>query len=112
MLSDCRKRIQYFLYDLVRLAEDAMQLDPAQRLAWKELFDISEKARARHTADKEESLFPRLRAMNDGRLNEVFVKIEELEADHKRANESHSAVHAIGVCWLLMVGSAWKRLRV
>ena len=33
MLSDCRKRIQYFLDDLVRLAEDAMQLDPAQRVA-------------------------------------------------------------------------------
>ena len=38
--------------------------------------------------------------MNDGRLNEAFVKIEELEADHKRANEYHSAVDAIGVRWL------------
>lgn len=100
MLSDCHKRIHYFLQDLVRLVENAMQLDPAQRLALERAIRYFRESAPRHTADEEESLFPRLRAMNDGRLNEAFVKIEELEADHKRANECHRAVDAIGVRWL------------
>ena len=100
MLSDCHKRIQYFLRDLVRLADDAMQLDPSQRVALERGLRYFRESGPRHTADEEESLFPRLRAMNDGRLNEAFVKIQELEADHKRANEFHSVVDAIGVRWL------------
>lgn len=100
MLSDCHKRIQYFLHDLVRLAEGAVQLDPAQRVALERALRYFRESGPGHTADEEESLFPRLRAINDGRLKEAFVKIEELEADHKRANESHSAVDAIGVHWL------------
>jgi hemerythrin-like domain-containing protein len=101
MLSDCHKRIQFFLRDLVRLAESAMRLDPDQRVALERALRYFRESAPRHTADEEESLFPRLRAMNDRRLNEVFVKIEELEADHKRANESHSAVDTIGVRWLV-----------
>ena len=101
MLSDCHKRIQYFLHDLVRLAESAMRLDPAQRVALERALRYFRESAPRHTADEEESLFPRLRAMNDGRLNSAFLKIEELEADHKRANESHSVVDAIGVRWLV-----------
>jgi hemerythrin-like domain-containing protein len=78
-----------------------MRLDPDQRVALERALRYFRESAPRHTADEEESLFPRLRAMNDRRLNEVFVKIEELEADHKRANESHSAVDAIGVRWLV-----------
>lgn len=101
MLSDCHRRIQFCLRDLVRLAESAMRLDPDQRVALERALRYFRESAPRHTADEEESLFPRLRAMNDGRLNKVFVKIEELEADHMRANESHSAVDAIGVRWLV-----------
>src|SRR5665213_2223512 len=100
MLSDCHKRIQYFLRDLVQLSEEATQLDPAQRVALERALRYFRESGPRHTADEEESLFPRLRAMKDERLNKVFVKIEELEADHVRANEAHSAVDAIGVRWL------------
>ena len=71
MLLDCHKRIQYFLHDLVRLVEDAVQLDPASVCGFGKSSSIFQSA-PRHTADEEESLFPRLRAMNDGRLNEVF----------------------------------------
>jgi hemerythrin-like domain-containing protein len=100
VLSDCHKRIEYFLHDLIRLAEDVKQLDPAQCVALEKALRYFRESGPRHTADEEESLFPRLRAMNDGRLNQAFEKIEKLEADHKRANKAHSTVDAIGVRWL------------
>lgn len=100
MLSDCHKRIRYFLHDLTRLAEEATHLDPAQRVALERALRYFRESGPRHTADEEESLFPRLRAMNNGRLDATFVKIEALEADHQRANKAHSTVDAIGIRWL------------
>lgn len=101
MLSDCHKRIQFFLKDLVRLAADAERpLDAVRRAALERALRYFQESGPRHTADEEESLFPRLRAMNDARLNEALAKIDELEADHKRANEAHDAVDAIGGRWL------------
>ncbi len=39
----------------------------------------------KHTADEEESLFPRLRQYKDEVVSEVFEVLEQLEAQHRRA---------------------------
>lgn len=101
MLSDCHKRIQFFLKDLVRLAENSEEpLDDMRRTALERALRYFRESGPRHTADEEESLFPRLRALKDARLNEALENVELLEADHERANVAHEAVDGIGVRWL------------
>jgi len=101
-LSDCHKRIQYFLKDLVRLAEGTSNatLDLDRRVALERALRYFRESAPRHTADEEESLFPRLRAMNDERLHSAWVKIEQLQKDHERADVAHRIVDGIGVRWL------------
>lgn len=101
MLSDCHRRIEFFLRDLSRLAETAEEpLDQDRRRALERALRYFRESGPRHTADEEESLFPRLKAMQDERLNEALERIKELESDHERADAGHHAVDAIGVRWL------------
>jgi hemerythrin-like domain-containing protein len=102
MLSDCHKRIQYFLRDLVQLAECSRNptLEPDRRVALERALRYFRESGPRHTADEEESLFPLLRAVKDDRLRLTWVKIERLQKDHERADEAHRIVDGIGVRWL------------
>ncbi|HEY5329156.1 MAG TPA: hemerythrin domain-containing protein [Acidobacteriaceae bacterium] len=102
MLGDCHKRILFFLNDLVRLAESAPSapLDSAQRAALERALRYFQESGPRHTADEEESLFPRLAALHDERVDELLAKINLLEADHASAELVHLEIDAIGVCWL------------
>jgi hemerythrin-like domain-containing protein len=102
MLSDCHKRIQYFLQDLVRLAEGTSNatLDSDRRVALERALRYFRESAPRHTADEEESLFPLLRALKDDRLRSAWVKIEQLQKDHERADDAHRIVDGIGVRWL------------
>lgn len=101
MLGDCHKRIRFFLSDLARLAQDAEErLDAGQRNALERALRYFRESGPRHTADEEESLFPRLRAIKDAQLDETLAKVRELETDHERANEAHSAVDVLGDRWL------------
>ena len=101
MLRDCHKRIQFFLTDLMRLADSSAEpLDSARRTALERALRYFRESGPRHTADEEESLFPRMRKMSDARVDEALKEIRELEADHQRANEAHAAVEALGSRWL------------
>jgi len=106
MLSDCHKRIQYFLRSLVVLAEQALDgplsepLNKDQRIRLETALHYFREGGPRHTADEEESLFPRLRSIDTPAIREAFAKIEELEADHKRAEAKHREVDTIGRRWL------------
>ena len=101
MLTDCHRRIKFFLSDLVRLAEDAGEpLDAERRRALERALRYFQESGPRHTADEEESLFPRLRAKHDPRLNDALERIKELESDHDRADIGHAEVDAIGNSWL------------
>ncbi len=101
MLSDCHKRIQFFLKDLVRLAEMAEQpLDSGYRAALERALRYFQESGPRHTADEEESLFPRLRAIKHPHIQKALAKMDALEADHQRASAAHDEVDAIGRLWL------------
>jgi hemerythrin-like domain-containing protein len=57
-------------------------------------FDL---AAPKHTADEEQSLFPRLRELagDDPQLAEAMAKVAALEADHVLADEGHAEAR----CW-------------
>jgi hemerythrin-like domain-containing protein len=76
-------------------------LTPDQHLGLEKALWYFREAGPRHTADEEESLFPRLRAMDIPRVRRAFEKLEKLEADHRRAEADHDEIDAIGHRWLL-----------
>src|SRR5215831_17095475 len=57
-------------------------------------------AAPKHTADEEESLFPRLRRLSNDRLLAVMARIESLEEEHICADRIHAEVDALGRAWL------------
>src|SRR5207302_10152205 len=57
-------------------------------------------AAPKHTADEEESLFPRLRSLDVPGLEAVLARIDSLEQDHECAERSHVEVDRLGRLWL------------
>ena len=57
-------------------------------------------AAPRHTADEEQSLFPRLRASTDPAARRALEIVERLERDHAQADRHHAAVDGIVRRWL------------
>ena len=102
MLGDCHRRIEKFLHVLVRVSELSQggPLSQEHRAAFDTALRYFREGAPRHTADEEESLFPRLRRMNDGRVSAVLARIESLEQDHVRADTLHKAADLLGQRWL------------
>lgn len=99
LLSDCHRRIEQFLAVLVTIAgvRGGAALEEPDRRALQGALRYFDTAAPRHSADEEESLFPRLRASGDRAACEA---LERLEADHRAAGEHHDAVHTLGHRWL------------
>jgi hemerythrin-like domain-containing protein len=101
LLSDCHRRIEYFLAVLIRLSDLAGQpLTPDQ---WKDLekaLNYFVSAAPRHTADEEKSLFPRLRATHDPRAADALAHLSQLERDHEMADAHHHAVDRFCRRWM------------
>ena len=103
MLVDCHKRIQFFLRTLVTLAATGREqpLDHDRRLSLEKALRYFRDAAPKHTADEEESLFPRLGRIDTPQVCEIFSKLGELEADHRHADSQHLEVDIIGRQWLV-----------
>ncbi len=101
LLTDCHRRIEYFLDVLVRLTRAAKApLTPDQ---WKEMdgaLNYFVFAAPRHTADEEQSLFPRLRSRQDPRAAQALECMQELEQEHELAAAHHEAVDRFCRRWL------------
>ena len=97
LLSDCHRRIEMFLGSLQRVAQviDRPLTDEARAALDSALRYFRESA-PKHTADEEESLFPRLRRLQDPELEKALATLDALEADHSKANTLHAAVDALG----------------
>ncbi len=102
MLSDCHRRIEMFLNVLVRVAEQAKgaALNEEQRGALETALRYFRQAAPKHTADEEESLFPRLRQIESAEVRALMVRIESLEEEHVCADRSHGEVDSLGRLWL------------
>lgn len=96
LLSDCHRRIESFLGALMAVGEvisgplneeTARALDSALR--------YFAEAAPKHTADEEDSLFPRLRKFDDAEMHSALVQLEHLEAD-RAANPLHADVDRLG----------------
>jgi hemerythrin-like domain-containing protein len=102
LLSDCHRRVESFLRALILVAEQARggELNPRQREALETALRYFCEAAPKHTADEEESLFPRMREIGNGATRKALAKIQALEADHQVAKGGHDVVEEMGRKWL------------
>lgn len=102
LLGDCHRRIERFLHTLIAIARDAAggPLTQPQRDQLDAAVTYFSTAAPRHTADEEESLFPRLRASADPAAAHALQLVDRLEHDHREASEHHDAVDALVRRWL------------
>src|SRR5260370_20268320 len=98
MLKDCHRRIERFLQVLSRVADRARgrSLDAEETAAVEAALHYFRVGGERHTADEEESLFPRLRACSQAPAKTVG----ELQHDHRRADALHAEVDRLFTAWL------------
>jgi hemerythrin-like domain-containing protein len=99
MLKDCHRRIEHFLHIICVVAERAQgrTLSQEEAAAVEAALHYFRIGGRRHTADEEESLFPRLRMSEAlGNLRELG----ELENEHREANELHDAVNLLYAAWI------------
>lgn len=105
LLSDCHRRIEKFLEQLLRVTQVARGgvLQPQQHEALATALRYFRNAAPLHTADEETSLFPRLRELaqnGNETAQRALVVMERLEADHDAADLRHAEIDEIGTRWL------------
>jgi hemerythrin-like domain-containing protein len=96
LLGDCHRRIERFLGVLLTLSRTRQggPLEPAEAGSLRTALEYFRTAAPLHTADEEESLFPRLRAAG------ALDSLDGLEADHEVSAAAHAEVDALGQAWL------------
>jgi hemerythrin-like domain-containing protein len=97
LLTDCHRRIERFLGVLVRVISDRRggALSDEQRIALDTALTYFREAAPKHTADEEETLFPRLRA-----AGHALTDLDSLHEDHGRADRAHAQVDRLGREWI------------
>ncbi len=101
LLSDCHRRIEMFLGTLERVASVIDRpLTEDTRPALESVLRYFREAAPKHTADEEESLFPRLRQMHLPDIENAIARLELLEHDHVLAGSLHAEVEELGQRYL------------
>jgi hemerythrin-like domain-containing protein len=97
LLSDCHRRVEMFMGSLQAVAAISGQplTDEARRSLDLALRYFREAA-PKHTADEEESLFPRLRRIKSAAMTEALAQMDALEEDHRWAEPLHAGVERLG----------------
>jgi len=97
LLSDCHRRIEMFLATLDRLSPLVDKpLNDDARSALEAALRYFREAAPKHTADEEESLFPRLRQTQHPDVQAALETLAPLEQEHRRANALHAEVDRLG----------------
>ena len=101
LLSDCHRRVEMFLGMLERVADviDGPATEEVTRTLESALRYFSQAA-PKHTADEEESLFPRLRQIPDPEIEAAFARLDQLEQEHRWAAPLHAGVERLGAQFL------------
>jgi hemerythrin-like domain-containing protein len=101
LLSDCHRRIEMFLGTLERVASVIDRpLTEDIRSALESALRYFREAAPKHTADEEESLFPRLRQLHLPDVEAAIERLEPLEHDHVLAGSLHAEVEELGQRYL------------
>jgi hemerythrin-like domain-containing protein len=108
VLSDCHRRIEGFLNLLVLVTEQTAgaKLRSEERAALETALRYFREAAPKHTRDEEESLFPRLRAVQNPLAQAAFSLLDTLQKDHETADLAHQEVESICQRWLADDGLA------
>lgn len=108
LLSDCHRRIEMFLGALEKVGSCLDQpLTDDTRAALESALRYFRDAAPKHTADEEESVFPRLRQSSDAEAQKALATLGALEQEHRRADSLHEQVDKLGkIC--LQQGSLSK----
>jgi hemerythrin-like domain-containing protein len=95
-------RIEHFLDVLVMVHAQTGggSLTALQRKQLEGAIRYFSTAAPRHTADEEQSLFPKLRASHDPAAGAVLEILDRLEHDHDDADVRHREVDRLGRAWL------------
>jgi hemerythrin-like domain-containing protein len=103
LLWDCHRRIERFLEVLIKVSEQARggPLTAEQRSALDDALRYFREAAPHHTADEEETLFPRLRKRDEPEVKAVLSRVDALQQDHAQANRRHRDVELLGQSWLV-----------
>lgn len=102
MMKDCHRRIEHFL-DVLRKVERRFgesELDDEGRRALEASLNYFANFAPRHTADEEQSLFPRMRRRDDPDARAVMADLGRLEHDHRRCEACHAIVDGVVRDWL------------
>lgn len=99
MLQDCHRRIERFLVILCDVAEraHARSLTGGESDAVRAALAYFRDGGRRHTADEEESLFPRMRALSSAA---ALDSISHLEDDHREADSLHNDIDRLYTNWI------------
>jgi hemerythrin-like domain-containing protein len=101
LLSDCHRRVEMFLGMLEAVAQVIGQPpDEETPRALQSALHYFAQAAPKHTADEEESLFPRLRRLHDPDVELALSQLDRLEADHRWAAPLHSEIERLGMQYL------------
>jgi hemerythrin-like domain-containing protein len=101
LLGDCHRRIEGFLSLLIKIAQaHGGELNPEQREALEKALRYFREAAPNHTRDEEESLFPRMCASNNMKVRAALAALDDLEADHDKAEKAHAEVETLARRWL------------
>lgn len=98
LLTDCHRRIKKFLSLMITVMRQTHggPLQENQRKAFETALRYFKEAAPTHTLDEEESLFPRMRKLN----NPGMQSLDHLEQDHAKVEVSHEHVNRLGEKWL------------
>ena len=101
LLSDCHRRIEMFLGVLHGIAQmENRLLTKDEQGSLEKALHYFHEAAPKHTADEEQSLFPRLRHSSRTEVQSALRELERLETAHERATPMHAEVELLGQCWL------------
>src|SRR6185369_14309138 len=102
LLTDCHRRVDKFLSVLVQVSAEAQggRLNPGHRASLDTALRYFREAAPKHTADEEDSLFPRLRALQNPELKPVLERVDALHTDHLHTDKVHAEIDGLGQQWL------------
>ena len=102
LLSDCHRRVEMFLNMLEAVGEviDQSATRETSRAALESALRYFGEAAPKHTADEEDSLFPRLRQLDHPEIHSAFSALDKLECDHRWAMSLHDKVERLGAQYL------------
>jgi len=102
LLADCHRRLEYFLDELVRITRltSGRSLCPEELRQLQRALQYFETSEPWHTADEEQSLFPRLRASQGPGAARAIQLLEQLEGEHEMVNAHNRMISVFCRRWL------------